>query len=707
MCACGDADDEDLQKKAVPGQTEDFDAQPEAMAGVQAALRSPGRPLEPGTRSFMEDRFGINFSQVHIHDDPLAARSARDVNALAYTVGQEVVFGAGQYAPGTDSGRRLLAHELAHTIQQDSGTHLRRKEGSLAVKGLYEDRGGAKEKNFIYFDLDSPGPGDNPPESVLEADERTKIENQTREALAAKVQEISLYGFASEEGGPATNNPLIQRRMSVVQNVINDVVQKAGGTAIQVHMNNRLSCGTDKYDYRYWRVVEIQSGKTPQTRLCASPKATSCPPDRMTELAKIRASSLQLLEGPKGVISRLERYIHNPADEPDVAAALDQFFAKDHSAKTADDVRKRMVAIRDFIRNLDSGGRWVSKCGSEDEFSCHAGAEAATDTDAKNVVFCPKYFDQAGKKLGKEGALIHEFAHGSEYATDDRAYQWERGFPILSTKAALDNADLLEGFVMQLSGGYFEKGPEHEDVVTGCDTGQGTTNKESVQKAMALAQRWNLDAVDGTADTYDKYQYRAYMAPEHIRYFGRSDKATIAGLYDKYSAMHRWFKLFYNIRCAQPGDAACPGSRPVQWNLTHPASSASGGPVHESVSDTSSLTPGSAAESKPGTTTTTPAPLSGTATESQSNSTPSSGMPGTAAPSGGSAQTASAASPGAAAGNITVCPSFFTNTLKDQVVEMHSGLAIHLPGVTEATSRSYALMALEYRKKLYKKTEDL
>jgi len=87
---------------------------------VHDVLRSPGQPLNPGARAFMEPRFGHDFSHVRVHTDARAAESARTVNALAYTVGRNVVFGAGQYAPGTGNGRRLLAHELTHVVQQSS-----------------------------------------------------------------------------------------------------------------------------------------------------------------------------------------------------------------------------------------------------------------------------------------------------------------------------------------------------------------------------------------------------------------------------------------------------------------------------------------------------------------------------------------------------------------------------------------------------------
>lgn len=77
-----------------------------------------GTPIDPVTREFMEDRLGHDFSQVRIHSDANAARSAKAFNALGYTVGRDIVFGAGQYPLGTSESKRLLAHELVHVIQQ-------------------------------------------------------------------------------------------------------------------------------------------------------------------------------------------------------------------------------------------------------------------------------------------------------------------------------------------------------------------------------------------------------------------------------------------------------------------------------------------------------------------------------------------------------------------------------------------------------------
>ena len=87
-------------------------------ASVREVVNSPGQPLDSETRDFMEPRFGRDFSQVRVHTDSQAAKSAEAVNALAYTVGRDVVFGAGEYRPGSEAGRGLLAHELTHVEQQ-------------------------------------------------------------------------------------------------------------------------------------------------------------------------------------------------------------------------------------------------------------------------------------------------------------------------------------------------------------------------------------------------------------------------------------------------------------------------------------------------------------------------------------------------------------------------------------------------------------
>jgi murein DD-endopeptidase MepM/ murein hydrolase activator NlpD len=94
-----------------------------ASAIVGQALRSSGRAMEPQTRAAMESGFGHDFARVRVHTGAQATASARAVRAVAYTVGDDIVFDSGAYAPNSSSGRRLLAHELTHVVQQrNAGT---------------------------------------------------------------------------------------------------------------------------------------------------------------------------------------------------------------------------------------------------------------------------------------------------------------------------------------------------------------------------------------------------------------------------------------------------------------------------------------------------------------------------------------------------------------------------------------------------------
>ncbi|HML27225.1 MAG TPA: DUF4157 domain-containing protein, partial [Methanomethylovorans sp.] len=106
-----------LQAKESPGKVP-VDPGQDVPPVVHEVLSSPGQSLDAQTRAFMEPRFGQNFGNVRVHADSRAGQSADAVNGQAYTVGYHVVFAAGRYCPTAPNGRRLLAHELTHVVQQ-------------------------------------------------------------------------------------------------------------------------------------------------------------------------------------------------------------------------------------------------------------------------------------------------------------------------------------------------------------------------------------------------------------------------------------------------------------------------------------------------------------------------------------------------------------------------------------------------------------
>jgi hypothetical protein len=114
---CGQCarEDELHRSAAAPGPA------PLAPPIVHNVLQQPGAPLDESTRAFFEPRFGRDLNHVRVHADAYAQESARAVNALAYTVGPNIAFASGQYAPYVSEGRRLIAHELTHVVQQELG----------------------------------------------------------------------------------------------------------------------------------------------------------------------------------------------------------------------------------------------------------------------------------------------------------------------------------------------------------------------------------------------------------------------------------------------------------------------------------------------------------------------------------------------------------------------------------------------------------
>jgi hypothetical protein len=127
-----------------------------------------GRPLSRSERDFFEPRFEENFSQVRVHSDPHAAIMAQSVNARAFTLGRDIVFGSGEYSPDTATGKRLLAHELTHVVQQNSGPTFQ-AEGKPAIIQRQEN------------EEDIPGENRPPPTMIYRPPSLARPESTERE----------------------------------------------------------------------------------------------------------------------------------------------------------------------------------------------------------------------------------------------------------------------------------------------------------------------------------------------------------------------------------------------------------------------------------------------------------------------------------------------------------------------------------------------
>lgn len=214
-CACGanisgGSECAECQKKTLQRASAGQAAPTMVPPVVHDVLRSPGQPLDAATRATLEPRFGHDFSRIKVHTDAKAADSARAVNALAYTVGDDVVFGRGQYRPGSEEGQRLIAHELTHTIQQAGGTGLR--DSGPSERGL---EGEAEAVSRAALDGQNvrvgsnaplglsrqPAPGADPspaPAAVVETDPNTIDGFATGSAVISAANMAKLRIIASQ-----------------------------------------------------------------------------------------------------------------------------------------------------------------------------------------------------------------------------------------------------------------------------------------------------------------------------------------------------------------------------------------------------------------------------------------------------------------------------------------------------------------------------
>ncbi len=139
-------EEEVINAKAAHGQTPDLT--PGLETRINTMRSSGGRPLDPATQAFMESRFGYDFNRVRVHTGSRDAETARALNARAFTVDWDVAFSAGQYAPRTIEGKKLLAHELAHVAQQVGG--VRRTASSLFSGTDFHDTDGSVSRSPTY-----------------------------------------------------------------------------------------------------------------------------------------------------------------------------------------------------------------------------------------------------------------------------------------------------------------------------------------------------------------------------------------------------------------------------------------------------------------------------------------------------------------------------------------------------------------------------
>jgi hypothetical protein len=545
-------EEEPVQAKAAAGH-----APPAAGARVQVErARGGGEPLAAPVRAFFEPRFGSDFGNVRVHHDAAADEAARSVRARAYTRGRDIVFAGGEYQPGSDRGRALLAHELAHVVQQGHGRALsvvQRAASDFEIRGKFANA--ASFPNFVFFDA-----GSSTPDGV----EKAKI---APFALPASDM-LTLNGFASEEGSAATNLASANSRLN---KVAAELVSK-GHVAAKITKNPLPDSGEGRIDYRRLRAVEIlRPGGASTVPAAAAPTTVACAGSKETDF----------LEGEDAAEKMIDK--STTALTPPIGAAmsgqLTRFFPG-WAAADAATVKTKLGDIKTQLGRLKPAAN--HRCATIKYPACESGADAENTGAgaAALMTLCPSFFDAGKTKKDRGGILLHEAAHGTPgLITKDHAYAHERMIEFLSLAVALNNSDSYRLLVRLFdTAGSMTVGPTPPDPLTG---GMGPAEKTSARRTVAWTEKWLIWSYQEMSSLYKTIQnsipgpawtnayYKATMdLVEPL--FGltpssslptKTDKVKVAAIHDRFLRMRRvfWSTPVTLHKVAAAGDTWAPG----------------------------------------------------------------------------------------------------------------------------------------------------
>lgn len=590
------------------------DAGRDATGELPAALGS-GQALDPATRAFMEPRFGHDFGAVRVHVDRAADHSARAFDALAYTVGRDVVFRADQYAPHSDGGRRLLAHELSHVVQQRAAGPSVQREADFRVTQVQPDPARRTEGQpaRFFFDLDR---ADLRPDVPEEQAERARLASW---ALAHAGRHVTLVGRASQEGSRGHNSGLARRRAATIRALL----QAQGVVVDGVTLD--LTYATRPVDYRFDRSVEV---------LVTGSGDVTCGPTQETDDRKACEDAFAPAHGRavaivSAALARL-RPTTDPPAAPDPQAT---------SAPGRDAILSRFfpgVARATLLPLFESVATRLGQVGPApgSAHACHHRCVRGCERPASAAVngpvnLCAAFYVPGflGWRMGADErvlAVLHETTHSApvpgldppESVGIDVAYAHARLFPVLEASEALRNADSFVMALLALAGSaggapavVQARGSAPADVATlATPAGESGDRNRRARRAIGFAGAWlnyaafwspnlydfiaaslstwdatgragvghallelfaplfrlehpgTVDLVGADKSTIDAFQAavatRGFPTPSPSRHARVQDRTRVAGVYDRLSRMYTTLKQPLAIGQATSGDGS-------------------------------------------------------------------------------------------------------------------------------------------------------
>jgi len=530
-CQSGDEEEQTIQRAATAGES--APRAPSFGARVGAAQGRGGEALPTSVRSFMEPRFGSTFGDVRVHRDGEADALAKSVHARAFTLGPHLFFRQSEFAPETHAGRRLLAHELTHVVQQGaSADRVYRTADDYLIRGVEPTAAASPE--MIFFNLGS---------TTIPASENTKI---TTFVAGNPGVDVTLTGLSSEEGTTADNTTTAHARAQHVATALG----AAGHTGTRT-VTTDVTSGLGNRDYRRFRAVEIiptggvsSVPPTPALVPCSTqPNYPGHLTDAITEAQRLINDAIAKLPAPRTGATN---------------TALRTFFGADDDATATSVLTRLNTASTGLLAHvtdiaLTTRHQCLNNCtniGGSNR-GCPAGM----------LTLCPRFWSDPLDD--RAGLLIHEGAHGAgAICAEDRAYAPSRLFPFLTPGLQLENSDSYKLFLRNLDGAVTPFGPATPDTLTGFNAGE----PDVVRKIVAWVENYLTDTYlqlgfmyeqlvrhHDAPSTWSPGFYRNMMAtlqthfpeltaPPTVISANRDDLARVAAIHDRYRTMRDIFR---------------------------------------------------------------------------------------------------------------------------------------------------------------------
>jgi hypothetical protein len=504
-------------------------------------LQGGGAPLAESTRKFFESRFKADLGKVRIHTDKEAAEAASGINAQAFTYKNHIVFDKGQFNPETEEGKRLLAHELTHVVQQSPGIAKKEIEHSeeeklqraahsdFAIKGLYP--GASANPDVIYFEMG---------ESTIPPSEVSKL----APLAAPAARSITLTGTLSEEGEPAANASLMHQRIASVKSGL-----KANGHTGPKIPNSKPAAGVGQMDYRRQRAVEVSDTPAVVPKGGVDPSHTpSC------DAGPVIPCGTAFGEGfTPAVLYVANAHFALSAGTPDAVAHVSTLFP----GKKTSDISPHVNSLLGQMQKLPGQHECHNSC----DGGC--GRPAYNNGSGSNsmMTLCEGYMTSSADF--KAYLLIHEALHATPgLTTEDIAYSTTRLISLLSGDEAMRNTDSYVLLILRLAGAATGAAPPPTDNFNGF----APAELPVIKSTFAFLEQW-LDKSEfdtslfyqgikkniGRAGGWDpKDAWEAESVHHVASQFGLTDpgpapfatspnavdKWIMAGVYDRYTRMN-------------------------------------------------------------------------------------------------------------------------------------------------------------------------